>query len=76
MVVHIDGQFHSLGSGVLRDWKLLGNSHIRAHNCFSYLVQISKVPSLRDSFSFFLFTRHFRAGLSHAALSGYLVVAK
>ena len=37
VVVHIDGQLHSLGSGVLRDWKLLGDLYIRAHNCFSYL---------------------------------------
>jgi hypothetical protein len=38
MVIHINGQLHSLGSGVLRDWELLGNLHIRAHNSFSYLV--------------------------------------
>ena len=37
VVIHVNGQLHSLRSGVLRHWELLGDSYIRAHNCFSYL---------------------------------------
>src|SRR5580693_2349217 len=38
VVVHINGEFHSVRNGVLCDWKLLGDLYIRAHNCFSYLI--------------------------------------